>query len=233
MPITRRLGCVCSATPGTPVTYNSSGTHTCEVGADEFLIEAWGAGGGSGGAYGWLYAGTGGGGAGGYAKARVDRPAAGTINVIVGTGGTNGDPAIPTHETANGTAGGISYGQAAEFTVAGYGGNGSLYLNPNGAAGGGTLISGTGVIEQLERRSGGNGANGTGTNGVNCPTCHGGNGGAAYIGGVGGAGGRIAYIAQPGQAPGGGLGGCYGYTGRTYTPYYAGKGRVIITPLYY
>lgn len=229
MPITRRLGCVCNATPGTPVTYTSSTTHTCEVGADEFLIEAWGGGGGSGGAYGWWYQGTGGGGSGGHVKARVNRPVAGTITIVVGAGGTNGPTSLHSAlfgcETCSGTTGGASYGSAAEFSVIAYGGGGSGYLNANGGGGGGTSISGAGVLDEVLRTSGSNGGTGT--------TSHGGNGGNAPLGGIGGAGARVAYRAQPGQAPGGGIGGCFGYTDRTQTLAHAGKGRVIITPLYY
>ncbi|MFV0606576.1 MAG: hypothetical protein ACK5NK_12115 [Niabella sp.] len=188
-------------------TYNTAGTHTYTVPAGYsavVTIQAWGAG--AGGNNSGFFAGGAGGGGGAYA-AKTITLSPGNYTVVVGSGGSAGNPGGSS--SFNGAAvvangGTISAGGTAS-TGAGYtsyaGGNGAAgSAFANGGGGGGSAYS-TGVGSNASGATGGagqgNGGNGgtTFSSGANGTAPGGGGGGAGYLstGGTG-AGGLVIII---------------------------------------
>ncbi len=212
-------------------TYTSgSGTFVVPTGITEVNVKAWGAGGG-GGAGG--SAGDGGtGGNGGYAEATLTVTPGESLNVIVGTGGSGGNPV----DDAGGGGGGGGHSEVnragTNLVIAAGGGGGGGGDNSgsgdggDGGAGGGTTGStgGTGGSGAYGGAGGTSVAGGAGGNGSQTD----GTAGGAESGGAGGTGTGGTGAEVNGGSPGGGHGGVavefYGAGGGGGSGYYGGGG---------
>ena len=201
--------------------FTQSGTFTVPPGVTAILVELWGAGGGGGGGgdsaclVGISNAGGGGGGGGGaYARAVVAVIPGATYNVVVGAGGTGGQPCLA------GTTGAASQitdnaSKVIASAIGGAGGGGGGAPPGVGGAGG----TGTNVIG----RSGGSGGyEQVGYNLGNPNPINGGTGGLPPIGS----------IQLPGGAASGGPGGYVDGESGVYNPFNGTNGQpgyVLIT----
>ena len=196
-------------------------TWTCPTGVNSVQVEAWGAGGGSGGA-GAHYASTGGGAGGSYVKVTSIAVTPGTVyQLTVGAGGTAGAGGASGTGASGGT-GGASYfgnttaGNPSGAAVLAVGGAGSVGNNSTGTSTANrTVTAGASASNSGNIPSSGAAVNRAGTSGVTPVTNanNSGSGGAgagpngSADGGAGGAGLTSAGNGNAGTAPGGGGGG--------------------------
>jgi hypothetical protein len=207
----------------TTTTFSIAGNTTwlCPTGVTSVQVEAWGAGGGSGGA-GANFASTGGGAGGSYIRVSSVAVTPGvTYQLTVGTGGTAGAGGAANSGTAGGTGGSSYFGNTTAGNPSGalvlaVGGPGSVANNTAGVATTNrTATAGATATNSGNLPASGFAANFAGTNGANALTNsnNSGGGGAgagpsgSSGGGAGGTGLTSAGNGHVGTAPGGGGGG--------------------------
>ena len=198
-------------------TFNGNGTVVVSAGVTATVnIQIWGAGGG-----GSTQESGGGGGGGGYTSVTSATLTAGTYNVVVGQGGTAGNPGGESSFNGS-TAGG---GGSTTGDAAGTGGSGTIAGSAGGVgtgAGNGSGAGGGGSCSSSAPPAGGNAVNGNnkagGAGGAGCDGT-GGTGGTSSGGG----------IINGGDGTGIGGGGGAGNDQATSTGGTGANGRVVVT----